>query len=392
MPYSLDSYEFQLALSCSALDKERAVEIMEKVKQQSTFDEVLFLDIIKRHHIKELTFQTLVDNSFFSATFLAQIKQQAELNQLKALKGLSIQVKLQNYFDKNGVDAIFLKGILLSHLYYGDIAKRNLVDLDVWVPDRDFDEVKVYLGEMGYKSIIDLGSWNDSQLRFIKFCSHDEIFVHQTDFDAPVIELHWKLRNALGNFMFDPLKDQNDLMKVELGGVRLSVFNHVDQFIFLSVHGAEHGWFKVKWLVDLYHLIKSVDPDWSKIEIRAKELHSIKEVRLACRLLEELYGSKISDKDVFKTLTFADRCRLRYVKHLMAYHGAFCDNPREKLLNAVYTLSLNRKLLIPKVLVLRNLTNTTDWLTLRLPKHLFFLYFLLRPFLWLYRKIKFKLF
>jgi len=392
MSYSLDSYEFQLALSCSALDKERAVGILEKVQELSTFNEVLFLDIIKRHHIQELAFQTLAGNSFFSETFKVQIKQQAEFNQLKALKGLSIQVKLQSYFDENKIDAIFLKGLLLSHLYYGDIAKRNLVDLDVWVPNRDFDKVKAYLGEIGYKSIIDLGSWNDSQLRFIKFYSHDEIFVHQTDFDAPVIELHWKLRNALGNFMFDPFKEQSKLMKVELGGVWFSVFNHVDQFIFLSVHGAEHGWFKIKWLVDLYHLVKNVDLDWASIVSRAKELRSLIEVRMALNLLEEFYGLRISKDSRLNSLTVTEKLRLHYIRHLISYNGAFCDSQKEKFLNVLYTLSLNRRFLIPKELILKNLTNTTDWLTLPLPRNLFFLYFPLRPFLWLYRKIKFKLF
>lgn len=392
MSYSLDSYEFQLALSCSALDKERAVEILEKAQQLSTFNEVLFWDIIKRHHLQELAFQTLVDPSFFSSSFHEQIKQQAEYNQLRALKGLVVQVKLQTYFDENRVDAIFLKGILLSHLYYGDIAKRNLVDLDVWVPDKDFGEVKAYLEDLGYKSIIDLGRWNDKQLRFIKFCSHDEIFVHKTDPNAPVIELHWKLRNVLGNFLFDPYNEQEKIMKVELGGVRFSVFNHVDQFIFLSVHGAEHGWFKLKWLIDLYHLVKTVDLEWSQLLTRAIELRSLIEVRLACRLLEEFYRLKFVNENLLERFTIADKLRMNYIKHLMSYSGEFCDSQTEKILNVIYTLSLNRKFFIPKALILKNLTNTTDWLTLRLPRNLFFLYFLLRPFLWLYRKIKSKLF
>jgi hypothetical protein len=256
MPNTFYSLEFELALSCSALDKEWVIEVLRKIEISSDFSENDFLFLLKRHHLSELAFQKLNDNTFFSESFHEQLKQQAEFNQLKSIKGLATQIKLQEYFKAKGIDSIFLKGILISHLYYGDIAKRNLFDIDVWVPDYHFEEVKLFLDTQGYSSTLNQNKWNQSQLRFLHNCNHDEIFIHLSDRTAPILELHWKLRNALGNFMFNTLQDRQHLMKVELGGVQFSVFNHVDQFIFLSVHGAEHGWFKLKWLVDLYHMAK----------------------------------------------------------------------------------------------------------------------------------------
>ena len=139
-------------------------------------------------------------------------------------------------------------------------------------------------------------------------------------------------------------------------------------------------------------MTKSVDLDWNRIVVRAKELQSTTEVRLACKLLEDFYGLKLSDETLLNSLTLSDKFRLRYIRHLITYDGDFCDNQKEKFLNVLYTLSLNRRLLIPKQLLLKNLTSTTDWLTLPLPSNLFFLYFPLRPFLWLYRKVKSKMF
>lgn len=392
MPNNVYSLEFELALSCSALDKEWVIEVLRKIEISSEFSENDFLILLKRHHLSELAFQKLNGNTFFSESFHEQLKQLAEFNQLKSIKGLATQIKLQEFFKAKGIDSIFLKGILLSHLYYGDIAKRNLVDIDVWVPDFHFEEVKLFLDTLGYSSTLNQYKWNQTQLRFLHNCNHDEIFINLSDLTAPVLELHWKLRNALGNFMFNPILDQQHLMKVELGEVHFSVFNHVDQFIFLCVHGAEHGWFKLKWLVDLYHMAKCVDLDWSRIVVRAKELHSLIEVRLACNLLVEFYGLKLSDETILHNLSLYDKFRLRYIRHLITYDGVFCDNQTEKFLNVLYTLSLNRRLIIPKELLLKNLTSTTDWLTLPLPRNLFFLYFPLRPFLWLYRKVKSKMF
>jgi hypothetical protein len=317
-----------------------------------------------------------------------QLELQSKANQLKAIKSQSIQFKLQSYFDEHHIYAIFLKGILLSRQYYGDLGLRNVVDIDVWVDEKVFNQLKLFLQSLGYVSVFDHHSFNQKQLNYIHQCNHDEIFYSAADNSSPVIELHWRLRNALGNFMFDPIKDQENLMKVELNGVTFSVFNHVDQFIFLCVHGAEHGWFKLKWLVDLVHMNKAVDFDWEYVVIRAKVLRSQRELRLAWSLLEEFYDLAIPEMIAKVKLTSTDTLRLNYVKHLITYEGAFCDTRKEKLLNLFYILSLNRRHFFAKELVLKNMTNTTDWLTLPLPSSLFFLYFPLRPFLWMYRKFK----
>jgi hypothetical protein len=388
MSYKIHSLEFQLALSCSALDVEKALDLSSQIRNHNEFIETDFLIFLRRHHICELAFHTLKENSFFSNSFQLQLELQAKANQLKAIKGQSIQVKLQEYFDGHHIYAIFLKGILLSRQYYGDIGLRNVVDIDVWVDEKVFYQVKLFLQSLGYVSTLDRHSFSQKQLKYIHHCNHDEIFYNTADISAPVIELHWKLRNALGNFLFDPHNDQENLMQVELNGISFSVFNHVDQFIFLCVHGAEHGWFKLKWLVDLVHMNKAVDFDWDYVVIRAKALRSQRELRLAWSLLEEFYDLAIPEIIGRVRLKLTDKLRLNYVKHLITYDGAFCDTGKEKLLNLFYTLSLNRRPFFAKELVLKNLTNTTDWLTLPLPSSLFFLYFPLRPFLWVYRKFK----
>lgn len=388
MSYKIHSLEFQLALSCSALDVEKALDLSSQIRNHNEFNETDFLIFLRRHHICELAFHTLKENSFFSNSFQLQLELQAKANQLKAIKAQSIQIKLQEYFDNNNIYAFFLKGILLSRQYYGDIGLRNVVDIDVWVEEINFIKVEDFLRSLGYVGMLDKYDLNSKQLNFLKQTTHDEIFYNESDRSAPVVELHWKLRNALGNFKFDTNADRGLLSRVEENGRSFSVFNHVDQFVFLSVHGAEHAWFKVKWLVDLVHLTKAIEFDWDKVIIRAKELHSSKEVRLAWELLEQLYYMPKPDPISKIKLSFLDRFRVKYILGQLVYDGQFCDTKKEKILNVFYTISLNKKSIISKELIYKNLTNTTDWLTLPLPESLFFLYFPLRPFIWVYRKLK----
>jgi hypothetical protein len=388
MPYTIHSLEFQLALSCAALDVEKALDLSTQLKNQSDFSETDFFIFLRRHHICELAFHTLKENSFFSNSFHLQLGFQVKANQLKAIKGQLIQVKLQQYFDEHHIYAIFLKGILLSRQYYGDIGLRNVVDIDVWVDENNFTRVEGFLRSLGYIGMIDKYEFNAKQLNFLRQTTHDEIFYKESDSSTPVVELHWKLRNALGNFKFDTKVERTLLYRVEVNGALFNVFNHVDQFIFLSVHGAEHAWFKIKWLVDLLHLIKTIDIDWSKVVVRAKELHSMKEVSLAWELLVQLYGLQKPGPIKQIKLSFLDRVRLKYIFHQLVYDGHFCDTKKEKILNVLYTISLNKKSIVSKELLYKNLTNITDWLTLPLPASLFFLYFPLRPFMWVYRKFK----
>jgi hypothetical protein len=205
----------------------------------------------------------------------------------------------------------------------------------------------------------------------------------------PIIELHWKIRNGLGNFMFNPASEKQKLIDVEIGGSTFSVFNHIDQFIFLSVHGAEHGWFRLKWLADLFHIVKTIHLDWSAVISRAKELRSIKEIKIAFYFLQKYYKINMCGPYQLLKLNFFDRLRIQYIESFMVYENEYCDTRVEKIKNGIYLLSLNRLGYISKELLLKNLTRPSDWLLLNLPSYLFFLYFPLRPFLWVYRKFKY---
>jgi hypothetical protein len=50
----------------------------------------------------------------------------------------------------NRIDSIFLKGTPISYLYYGDIGKRNIFDIDVWVGVENLEKVTAFLNSIGY--------------------------------------------------------------------------------------------------------------------------------------------------------------------------------------------------------------------------------------------------
>jgi hypothetical protein len=388
MSYKINSLEFQLALSCSALDKNISL-ILNDLQNSATWNESRFFSFLERHRIVELASRILVDEFFFSEEFKLKLKSIEKNNQLRAIHSQFIQNQLQSYLTLNRIDSIFLKGTPIAYLYYGDIGKRNIFDIDVWVGVEHLEKVTAFLNSIGYYKWNDQFSFNSIQLQYLKLSSHHEIFYCRENPQSPIIELHWKIRNSLGNFMFDPASEKQKLIDVEIGGTTFSVFNHIDQFIFLSVHGAEHGWFRLKWLADIFHLVKTIDLDWSAVISRAQELRSIKEIKIAAYFLQKYYKIDLHGPYHMLELNFFDRLRIQYIESFIVYENEYCDTRFEKIKNGIYLLSLNRLVYISKELLLKNLTRPSDWLLLNLPSYLFFLYFPLRPFLWVYRRFKY---
>jgi hypothetical protein len=311
----------------------------------------------------------------------------AEANQLKVLAAQSLQIKLQSFLDQKQIKGFFLKGLPLADLYYGDIGLRHFMDIDIWVEEKYLDNLIQFLIGLGYKSEIYFSDFNNVQCSYIKSIDYHVHLQNDSVFYPSIVEVHWKLRDRLGNFKFDPEKEYAKTILLKNSIAPLRVLDHNDQFIFLCTHGAEHGWFRLKWLFDLPQVLDKVVFDWSFMLKRAKELKSLEQVLLAFVVMNELIGITIPEQVRIEIAMKKFHLKLKYIRHLVTYQGSYCDNSREKMLSFFYVLSQNRKGLFNTGLILKNLTSSNDWKLLPLPSSLFFLYFPLRPFLFLWRRI-----
>jgi hypothetical protein len=78
--------------------------------------------------------------------------------------------------------------------------------------------------------------------------------------------------------------------------------------------------------------------------------------------------------------------QLRYIHAAIASSTVFSDNDANRIAYLKYMSSLSRKK-INGAFILKYLTSPNDWKLVPLPPSLFFLYFPLRPFLILWRRI-----
>ena len=357
-------------LSCcrvkpSSRELERRAEALDTL-----INEEAFLKLLLRHRVFPLVYFNLKQESLVSDELKEKLKQLAEGNQLNALQSRHMQFRLQKELDLKQYKGFFLKGVTISEQYYSDAGLRHVMDIDCWVEEKALEPIAHWLFDEGYVSVPDISSLNASQLAFVQKTDHDLQFLTEKPGLPKVIELHWKLRGPLGGFSLRPEAPMNE----------------VDHFLYLCTHGTEHGWFRMKWLFDLPQIIDAVSFDWAAVRERAIVLDCLDHLEIAMMVLQEFLNEPIPKAILSRLVPHQYGRHLRYIRQAIAAESTFNDNDANRLAYLQFMSLLSRRK-FNLTLILKYLTSHQDWKLLPLPKQLFFLYFPLRPFLVLWRRI-----
>lgn len=364
------SPEFKLMLSCCRVKPGRKELELRAEALGSSINEDAFMNLLLRHRVFPLAYFNLKDESLVSNELKEKLKQLAASNQLQALQSRHMQFRLQKELDLKQCKGFFLKGVSLSEQYYGDAGLRHVMDIDCWVEEKALESIADWLFKEGYVSVPDIRRLNARQFAFVQKTDHDLQFLTDKPGLPKVIELHWKLRGPLGGFNLQPEAPMNE----------------VDHFLYLCTHGTEHGWFRMKWMFDLPQIIDTVSIDWEAVRERAIALDCLDHLEIAMLVLQEFLNEPIPKPILSRLVPHQYDRHLMYIRRAIAAESTFNDNDANRLAYLQYMLLLSRRK-INWALVLKYLTSHHDWKLLPLPKQLFFLYFPLRPFLVLWRRI-----
>ena len=370
MAHSIFSPEFTLMLSSCRVkpgirELERRVEVL-----SASINEEVFLTLLIRHRVFPLVYFNLNEESLISEGLKDQLKQLSAANQLQALQSRHMQFRLQKELDLKQYKGFFFKGVSLSEQYYGDAGLRHVMDIDCWVEEKALKPIADWLFKEGYSSVPDIQRLNEKQLAFVQKTDHDLQFLADKPGLPKVIELHWKLRGPLGGFNLQPEAPMNE----------------VDHFLYICTHGTEHGWFRMKWLFDLPQIIDAVSFDWEVVRERAIALDCLDHLEITMLVMQEFLNEPIPKAILSRLRPHEFDRHLRYIRKAIAAESTFNDNDANRLAYLRFMLLLSRRKM-NWVLVLKYLTSHQDWKLIPLSKQLFFLYFPLRPFLVLWRRI-----
>lgn len=272
-------------------------------------------------------------------------------------------------FSDHDVRLIVLKGPVLTKRLFGDISLRTSKDLDIMVHPNDMVLAKELILKLGYRCDPTNSFVHSSRKNHISFI-HPEKKVQ--------IELHWRLNPDTGD---EPEFDELWERRSNSWGNKVFSLGTEDLIFFLIVHGARHGWFRLRWLHDLVILLTS-DSDVEKVlMIHNQELVH----KLMCQvatLLDILFQKRISS--IYGSGTKTHQRLVQLALDYIAQDSVPVTNMR----TIQYQMLLKTRAQKLRYLISHLYPSTKDMELLRLPQHLRFLYFVLRPILLITRRVK----
>ena len=296
----------------------------------------------------------------------------------RSLRQIEQTIHLQELFNEEKIPAVFFKGIVLSQRLYDNPTAKNSIDIDLLMPLEYVEKAAGMLRERGYRMTYPAISMTPKQTQINYGISHHYGFHH---YEKGVhLELHWNLTNprSLLPLHFGGLYQRAG--QIHLKDHPVTTLSDADYLSYLAVHGARHQWSRLNWLLDFAQLLnQTAKEEHEKARLTLRNLGMEKCFQQACLMSHLIYGIPESQTELQ-----TDQLRQKFIeKPLKALKESKSPEALEKLKDLPYNLSLRRAFKYKFNLLFRWRTHHTNWAQIKLPDHLFFLYYPLRPILWI---------
>ena len=364
---------------------------LRRIATESTLplDWAHFLALLRRHRVAGLVARALRRAGVvLPPQAAATLRALASSTAMQAM-ALSVEsLRLQRLLAGAGVDALFLKGSSLAVLAYGDLTVRHSKDVDLLVPRANIPQAFQALQQGGYQAAFDIGSLSPEK-RSLWFRNSKAMDWTHTQTGAQ-LELHWRLTDQL--LLQDMFATGQHRPVLLTGGQGLQTLPPDPLLAYLCIHGAMHGWMRLKWLADVYALLPHEPEACEVIYRRLLQLHAGRAAGLALLLCNDLFSLQLP-ATLRQELLRAPVLRLlrRSALRLLERGGESAE--LEELPFGTTSVYLSRLLLGGGVRHLLGELQTWSFrpdevLRSRLPRQLFFLFPLVRVGGWLRERVQ----
>jgi len=373
-PTTLVSPEWSLLCAASSADPRESDLVRVRTVLERPIEWESVLRLAEQHGTSSLLYQNLshVADAIPSAV-LTSLRQRYERNVHKSLFLTRELIRILDCLDAIGVEVIPYKGVVLSEVYYGDMAMRQSGDMDLFVRKRDVARTKSAVRDLGFTPRVPIPE--DAEADYIASG-------YECTFDSPagknLLELQWALqpRFYAVDFEMDGLFER--AVNVALAGRSVRTPSPEDLLLVLSVHAAKHVWGRLIWLCDIAQILKRENVNWKWVQSQAQELGIERILHITLLLANRLLATAIPAP--LENPILADRAAHAFADEIAVAVAAGVTYEEEKV--SYFRLMMRlRERKTDRLRFLARLTFTPgpgEWETIRLPKALFPLYRLVR--------------
>jgi predicted nucleotidyltransferase len=189
-------------------------------------------------------------------------------------------------FDRNNIEAILVKGPVVSLLAYGDPATRNYADLDLLVRHRQILATTQCMQQLGYEADIPENAIEAGKI--------PGEYVFKRNGRPQLIELHTE-----PTFRYYPRPMRIEEMysrrrRVKLDGREIPALSIEDELLLNCIHGGKHFWERLMWIADIALIgARNLEISWDKVFKAAEEVGAERMLCVGLQLTKELLGAKL---------------------------------------------------------------------------------------------------
>jgi Uncharacterised nucleotidyltransferase len=342
------------------------------LRQPVDWDELLRL--ADHHGVTSLLYQNLASlpNAVPSAA-LAALRQSYETNIRKSLFLTRELIRILDCLDGLGMEVVPYKGLMMSEVYYGDMAVRQSGDMDLFVRRQDVARIKTAVRDFGYRPRVFVPE--DAEQDYIASG-------YECTFDSPagknLLELQWALQPRFYAVDFDMEGLFERAVNITFAGRTVKTPSPEDLLLILSMHAAKHVWGRLIWLCDIAQILNRADLNWDWIGSQARSLGIERILYITLLLANRLLGSSIPG--ALEAAISADKSAQMLAEQIAVSVAAGVTYEEEQV--SYFRLMMRlRERRMDRLRFLTRLAFTPgpgEWEAVRFPKPLFPLYRLVR--------------
>ena len=372
--------ELELILHCAKVKIPNAeLKNIQDILQQS-IDWQYLITTAKHHKVAPLIYLNFT--KFFSKDIppevIAQLQKFVLAKTKKNLYFVKELTTVINIFESHKISVIPYKGLILAAAVYGDISLRQFVDLDFLVPTHQYLKAQSLLIAEGYISPPQTNvDWEHS-------------FVHPQKQIG--IDLHQGLTPAYLPFQINFLELWQRLETVSIGGIEVESFSSEDLLILLCVQLAKDAQWTAEVLIkvcDIAELIRvRSDISWNVVWQRCHKSGTKRIVLFSLIIVEKLLKTEIPD--IVQQKMYADSVAREAAERVCEEFFSRSEKSfKEKTYQErIFLRKLAKELWQNKYQHFFKTIFThkqQDFSPVYLPINLFFMYYLLKPSIFVYK-------
>ncbi|MEO6225486.1 MAG: nucleotidyltransferase family protein [Sphingomicrobium sp.] len=283
-PPGAETVEFRLAVECCrwAFAGGDQGEVR-KLVMDVNWDR--FIDIVRFHRVQGLVWKCLSVARCAPDPVSEQLAGEARAIAAANLRMAVEARRLHGAFAEAGIAVLFVKGLTLGQLAYGDALLKMGWDIDLLIDPADLGRAATLIGSLGYRlrrpaETRQLAAWHRRN-KDSEWASREGIHV----------ELHTRLTENSRLLPGTGIRSPSRVIALA-PGIAVPTLQEEELFAYLCVHGASSLWFRLKWITDLAAILHPLNAGQiARLYASSQVLGAGRTSACALLLADALYGS-----------------------------------------------------------------------------------------------------